>query len=308
MQFTDNLPTGLTNISNVNVIASGIPAPSIEISGTTLLVPDSADDTFDLLQSAVVTITFDAEIDTIVTPGQTITNTGSVTWTSVEGDNPDERTSGDGPINGGGLNDYETDDDVAFDIDNAAFSKALESTSASHTTGNDLTIGEIVMYTLAITLPEGIVPSLQVIDQLPEGLAYVVGTLSIDTGNFNGSVPAASVTAGGDSGDDITIDFGVITTTADNDATNNTFTLRFQAQVMDEDDVIGLNPPGQTTLVNRATLQISSQPTIPSNDVNVTVVEPQMEISKTFNPDRAAANDVVQVTLIVTNTGYIRGI
>ena len=65
---------------------------------------------------------------------------------------------------------------------------------------------------------------------------------------------------------------------------------------------VGVNPPGQTILSNDATVQIGSS--IENvTPVDVTVVEPQMVIEKSFNTDEASPNDTITVTLTVTNTG-----
>lgn len=59
-------------------------------------------------------------------------------------------------LDGGGLNDYEVDGSVPFTIAHpAAVSKALDATSAVHTTDSNVTIGEIVTYRIPVTLGEG---------------------------------------------------------------------------------------------------------------------------------------------------------
>ena len=105
----------------------------------------------------------------------------------------------------------------------------------------------MITYALTITLPEGTTPSLKVIDNLPLGLAYIVGSSTVDTTGFAGSVPAPTVTASGSSGADVTFDFGTISVTGDNNPANNSFSVRFRAVVLDVPGNIGLVPPGQTS-------------------------------------------------------------
>ncbi len=297
---SDPIPAGLINAVVVNVSAVGIAPPAATISGGVVRVPASG--SFDLPPGASVTLDFRAEIGGSVSPGQTITNLASTVWSTLDGDSPDERASGDGLLNSGALNDYEINSSASFTIDQPDLTKALVDTSASHTSGADVTIGEIVTYELVVALPEGAIPSLTLVDDLPPGLAFVPGSVTVDTGGFNGTAPAPTVSSSGGSGDDVTISFGAISVVVDNDASNNSFRVRLQARVLNEAGNVGL-PPAQTTLTNRASVTVGANPPVTSNEVTVTVVEPRLEITKSFNPDRAYAGQTIEVTLTVRNTG-----
>ena len=87
---------------------------------------------------------------------------------------------------GGAANDYTDDDSAVVTVDNVVFAKTLSDTSAIHTSGNNLTIGEVASFALTITLPEGTIPSLTVTDFIPDGMAYVANSFSIDDSNFGG--------------------------------------------------------------------------------------------------------------------------
>ena len=303
---TDPIPAGLINAALVGVSATGIAPPAADISGGVARVPASG--SFDLPPGASVTLEFRAEIGGAVSPGQTITNRASAVWSTLDGDSPDERSEGDGLADGddllgsGALDDYEIAGSVSFTIDQPDLIKALVSTSAAHTSGADVTIGEIVTYELVVALPEGATPSLTLVDDLPAGLAFVPGSVTVDTSGFNGAAPAPTVSGGAGSGDDVTISFGAINVVVDNDASNNAFRVRLQARVLDEAGNAGL-PPTPTTLTNRASVTIGSGAPVASNEVTVTVVEPRLEIAKSFNPTRAYAGQTVEVTLTVRNSG-----
>jgi len=303
---TDPIPAGLTNATLVGVSATGIAPPAADISGGVARVPASG--SFDLPPGASVTLEFRAEIGGAVSPGQTITNRASAVWSTLDGDSPDERSEGDGLadgadlLDGGALNDYEIASSASFTIDQPDLIKALVNTSADHTSGTDVTIGEIVTYELVIALPEGATPSLTLVDDLPAGLAFVPGSVTVDTSGFNGAAPAPTVSGGAGSGDDVTISFGAINVVVDNDASNNAFRVRLQARVLDEAGNVGL-PPTPTTLTNRASVTIGSGAPVASNEVTVTVVEPRLEVAKSFNPTRAYAGQTVEVTLTVRNSG-----
>ena len=150
-------------------------------------------------------------------------------WTSTDGANPNERGSGNGLLNGGGLNDYELQASAALTTSNLySIAKALESTSVGDTAGNDVTIGEEIVYVLTVTLPEGAIPTLQVIDNLPPGLVCVANSAAVDTSRFAGTAPTPSITCTDGSGDDVTFGFGAISVTGDNNTNNNSFTIRFR--------------------------------------------------------------------------------
>ena len=305
--ITDTLPSELINGTLVGVTASGITAPTGDLTAGVLRVPDSG--TFDLPQGAIVTATFQAEIGGTAVNGQTITNSVGVVWSSLDNSPPEERNGGatepDGSdlLDGGAVDDYEIVDPATFTVDGPAFVKSLEATSAPHTIGSNVTIGEIVTYKMVVTLAEGTIPTLQVIDNLPTGMAYVTTTLSIDTTGFSGTLPAHSISGGNGNGDDLTIDWGTFTVPADNNSSNNSFSIYIDAVVLDVVANIGLNPPGQTDLTNTATVQVGSNTPESSNPVDVTVVEPQLEISKSFSTEEASPNETVMVTLVITNTG-----
>lgn len=310
VRLTDTLPVGLQlNLLSINSTLTG---------GASGLSNNSAGNTVDITVSNVpigggLILTYTAEILPAAVPGQTITNTASVVYTSLPGTNgtttnptgsgtPGGSGSDPGERNGsGGHNDYSDSDPASVTITGDAISKSLLSTSAAHTTGAEVTIGEVLTYSLAITLPEGSTPSLVVTDVLPSGLQFITGT--VDTAGFNGTLPAPTLTGGVANGDDVTFSFGAITVVNDNVLANNAFRILVQVRVLDVAGNVGVNPPGQTILPNSAQMQAGSAPVTNSAVVNVTVVEPRLVITKDITPSVASPNEVGTVTLTVTNTG-----
>ncbi|PDV99309.1 SdrD B-like domain-containing protein, partial [Candidatus Chloroploca asiatica] len=313
VQLTDALPPELTLSLPVTPTLSG---------GATGLSDASSGNVVSVTVTSVpvggsVAITYTAIVTDAVSGGQIITNTARLVYTSLPGtngtpDNPTgsttpgapgsttgERDGSDGAD--GRPNNYSQSASTSTTLDAAELSKVLAGTSLADTTGSNVTIGEIVTYTLTITLPEGLTPSLVLTDTLPSGMAYVTGTLITDTTGFNGTLPAANVTAAGGNGDPVILTWGAITVTPDNDPTNNSFRVQLQARVLDVSGNSGLTP--QTTLTNRASLVAGNNPPVTSNPVNVTVVEPRLVIDKQFSQPTAYAGETVTVTLIVTNTG-----
>jgi len=310
VRLVDVLPAGLQlNLASVNGALTG---------GATGLTNASAGNTVDVTLSNVpvgggLILVYTAEILPAAMPGQIITNTASITYTSLPGSNGStsnptgSSTPGGGGTDtgerdgSGGHNDYADSDPASVTITGDAISKALESTSAAHTSGANVTIGEVLTYSLAITLPEGSTPTLVVTDVLPSGLQFITGT--VDNAGFNGALPTPTITGGAANGDDAVFTFGAITVVNDNVPSNNTFRILVRVRVLDVAGNVGLNPPGQTVLPNSAQMRAGSAGQVTSNIVNVTVVEPRMVMTKDITPAIASPNDVVTVTLTVTNTG-----
>jgi LPXTG-site transpeptidase (sortase) family protein len=294
--YSDALPAELDlDLASVNVALAG---------GAAGATDSSAGDTVNVSIDSIplggsVTITYEADLNTTVTPGQTIANTGDLTWTSTPGSNPDERTGA------GGLDDYADSDSTSFDIADPVFGKSLESTSATHTAGTDLAIGEVATFGLYVTLPEGSTPSLQIIDDLPLGLEYVPGSAQVITetnppapcgtlaADFNGTLPAPSITAPGGSGGDVTFDFGAITVAADDDPGNNTFLICFEALAVNEAG----NQNGDT-LTNSASMQVDAGPLV-TDSLDTNVVEPELTITKAVDDDTPGVGQTFTYTLTV---------
>ncbi len=302
--ITDTLPSTLT-VDSVAVAVSGIPDPGFGLTGSSLRVPAAG--SFDFPQGSVITLTVSATIDGTAVPGQTIANTAAATWSTLDGTPDQERDGGGDPdgidlLDSGALNDYEVEDTANLTVDGTSTVKALVGTSAGHTSGSNVTIGEVITYSLTVMVPEGTIPSLEIVDDLPAGLEYVPGTAVVDDTGFSGSLPAPTITPVGGSGGSVTFTFGIFTVPDDNDPDNNSFSVRLQAVVLDVPGNVG-NDPGQTTLTNNATVQIGSGTPENVTPVDVTVVEPQMQIVKSFSANEASPNDTINVTLTVNNIG-----
>lgn len=318
-RFVDSLPAPfLSGLTLVSVTLDGGPAGEIN---------NSAGNTLDITipripLDSVVVITYRATVDISVTPGQAIDNTGNLTWTSLPGpngssgnatgsDTPGAAGSETGERDGsGGVNDYAVSDTVPLGIGDPSFNKSLEGSSANHTAGAALAIGETVTFGLIVTLPEGTTPALRVVDDLPPGLAYVDGSYEVVTqtsppaacgsltANFGGSVPAPTLTANpGVGGADVTFDFGSITTNGDNDPDNNTFLICFEAVVLNE---VG-NQQSPPPLSNNATMTVGGVDYGDSEEVNI--VEPALSIAKSISDSQPAPGQVVTFTLTITHDG-----
>jgi LPXTG-site transpeptidase (sortase) family protein len=289
VHFTDTLPADVTLdlVGHSIVVTLNGGAVGADTSGT-------SGNTVDVVISAIpntpgtsVVIEYWATLDNTVTPSQLIANTGDITWTSTSGSNPNERTgSGSGP------NDYLDSDSDSFNVHDPAFSKSVYPGGSS----TEFAIGETVTFGLNVTLPEGTTPSLRIVDDLPAGLQYITGSLVLDTTGLNGSVPAPTVTLLPDppgSGTDVQLDFASITVNADGDDGNNTFSVRFQAVVLNEAGNQQSPPP----LVNSATMTVSA--TDYTDTESISIIEPVLDITKASSDLYPGPNQVVTFTLTV---------
>ncbi len=325
---TDTATTGAVTAADFELVGS-------DAAGWTLQLRASSN--IDMLASQddsggadrVITFTIQGTIASSVTPNQSVANTASAQWSSLNGGstNPSSHTTDDTERTGAdgegvaNLNNYATSDSDAFTINAPVFNKFLFATDQTETSGTNVTIGETVTYALLVSLPEGTTPDATVIDQLPPGLNYdnfqiiMTAAGSVDyLGNpllqadFAGSIDAGdpSVSGGATDGADVTFTFGQIDVTVDNDSNNNAFLILVDAVVSDVSSNTGY-VGNQQTLTNNATIDFATdaEPPQSAGAVDVTVVEPSLAISKEFGPtvnvDQADAGDTVTIVLTVDN-------
>ncbi len=236
------------------------------------------------------TILVTATVQTAVPVGQTIPNTATLAYSSLPltgtvgnptGSNtPGDTGDTDGERNGtGGINDHNDVDRVDIDLLQPSILKTVNPT--------EYTIGDLITYTMRITLPEGTTRDLVVVDDIPAGQAYqtseVISTVVASDGDltndFNGTLPVPTVTAPGGDGADVTFDFGDTDTVEDNDGSNNTFLIRVTTAVLDASG----NRDGLSidNIANLNYTRNSNTETI-STTAAITIAEPVLHIGKTY--------------------------
>ncbi|NCC51158.1 MAG: DUF11 domain-containing protein, partial [Spartobacteria bacterium] len=195
-----------------------------------------------------------------------------------------------------------------FGLDKYVFATS-ETNIPPDSTNHFVQIGEVITYQLDVTLPESTITNLAVTDYIPAGLAYVNGSAYTDTGAFSGELGALQVTpsTGGlteGNGVDMTFTFlGNTVCAGDNETTSDTFSIYFDALVLNTNSNSGL--PVQTILTNRASVTYAHdrQPPVQSGITTNTVIEPVLRIFKQMTPTNIVAGDVVAVTFSATNAG-----
>ncbi|NOK72260.1 MAG: isopeptide-forming domain-containing fimbrial protein [Chloroflexi bacterium AL-N15] len=310
--LTDTLPADL--ILNLGTITA-TPAGGTSVPDTDNSVGNTVDIRIESIPpGGIVTVEYQATVNSDVAASTPLTNTADVIYTSLPGpngtsSNPTGSTTpgGSGTETGerdgsGGHNDHTDSDNEVVTLDNPAIDKRTPNPV-------EYTIGEEVSYDILVTLPEGETQDLVVVDNLPAGLAYVshevitttIASSGVLATDYNGDPLAPTTSTSGGSGDDITFDFGTITTTDDNDTNNNTFLVRLTAVVLNE---IG-NQQGDTrdnTAALRYTNPAIGTTTIPDPvPETITIIEPVLAINKqiTSVPSPADAGGAVGYTVVI---------
>ncbi|MGM0374564.1 MAG: sortase domain-containing protein [Chloroflexota bacterium] len=290
--------------------------------------PDTIDDTApefgatwaDFPQGMSSTFTFQAVLNSNVAPGQTITNTAAVSWTSLPGEvsvpqstnNPlsTERT-GDVEDIGGDVNDYRASGEADVNVTNPILNKEILETSQTFTAGTQVAVGEEVQYRVTVTIPEGESASASFEDILDAGTAFVScdqitasSALSAEEG-FDCSNAVFSPVPSGSTGEEnqsrsMTIDFGQVTNPDTDDDTPEIIVIEYTAVVLNAGPVQRGNTLGNTAIW----AWDSSSET--ENGPELTVVEPVFNIDKTASPSSGDAGDVItfQTTLTASSAAH----
>lgn|GEM_PF-2412536 len=290
-----------------------------------------------LNQGDTVVITYEAVILPGVQDGENLLNEVDVEWTSIDGDDPNERGGNDDldtESPGGDPNDYEVGDTADFDAEFTAifaFDKAIVSTSESSTgtsggtspTITDLVVGETVTYSLTATLGRGTTDGVRIIDQLSiaNGILDITNVtinpgaaLRLGSGNpFSSITPVVTDALGTDGYQDrIEIDFGTVV----NDPAFSTGIADEQIQILVTALVVNIadNTAGDI-IENTADFFFFDDPDGDGTQTEqsirdteeVEILEPNLSITKSVDDDQPRLNQVLTYTLTVTNNAGVSG-
>ncbi|NCA82702.1 MAG: DUF11 domain-containing protein [Opitutae bacterium] len=250
-----------------------------------------------------IEITFDIDMAQSLPPNSTITNVATVDYDSLNGTNvwAEER-------------EYDSEGEDVLWSRNFSIVKALETTSEVNdppdSTNSFVQIGETVTYRISITPPEGTITNLTVTDTISvNGLAYVFGSATLDATGFAGNAGDFVEDPSGPGllsamGQQMTFTFTNVVVTADNNPANDTFHLLLTYLVLNEAANDGL-PPDPTVHTNVAAVTYAGNPSnaVVSGTVTTTVVEPQLNLTKDILQTFADAGDMLDVTLVISNSG-----
>jgi large repetitive protein len=278
-----------------------------------------------LLPGASVIVNYSAILTSEVEPLQTVSNTATVTYTSLPGPTgeannptgsitPGGAGDADGERNGeGGVNDYIGSATASVQVPGLALNKVVATTSFSETglsqhdpTVTDLAIGEEVTYLVRFTLPEVTTPAV-LVDDLPiaPGELEAVSSRVVSIGsNISGSLLQAGEAGilsdrNGDGIDDrVSFNFGTLVNSPDNvvDAKDMIF-VEVTARVLDVPQNLG-----GVKLINTATLTYINGMQL-TDTAPVEIVEPRLDITKNVvNTSTVNAGGVVDYEAVVRHT------
>ncbi|CAN5758103.1 hypothetical protein BH11VER1_BH11VER1_25340 [soil metagenome] len=288
-----------------------------EITGGNIL-QSTAVSNIDMDPGATIVIKVQGILSNSVSSGQSITNTATATFTSldddaVDGNDADERTGADGV--GGALNDYAVASTVVTTaVNNPSIVKALVSTNQTDTLGSNVAIGEQVTYTLTVTLAEGLSQSFSILDIAQDNANGVLEILSAQITSIGANITNTAGLIVGNTGtlsspgtsalnNQAAFSFGDVTNIADNiNNANDQITITVTARVANQT----VNQSGDVlSNTGRVTYGPGGATTLNSTTVNVTVVEPDLNVVKTITSSTANidAGDTVTYQIVVSHTG-----
>nr|WP_328803626.1 VCBS domain-containing protein [Pseudomonas ullengensis] len=300
---------------------SGSTITFIDGAGTGGLLAGRPGTAADTSGANLVVITYDVTVSNSIAASRTLQSSASLlNYASAEG--------GDNFISGAPLSDTAGQQVAAPTITQGFAGGSLDDgdSSASHTTGANLVVGEGMLYDIVVTLPEGSTQSLRIDDLIPPGMrldtsfASGAGYQLITTG-FAGSVTFSGMTGVGGTlgadGVDARFTFSAAGATADNNTGNNSFTIRVhliannvagnQEGVARTNDaqLIYSDPDGNTvngsTAIDR-TVDSNGTPTITVREPVLSVTQQLLTVPPLVGFDLGA---VIDFTITLTNSsGY----
>jgi len=296
--FDDPLPAELAlNLASISVV-SGPPIDANNSSGNTVSLGWT-----DLLQTETIVLEYEATLTPGVQPSETLTNTATLTWDSIAGANPDQRSNNDS-------------DSHSILVTQPGLAKVVFDTSETGTGSgqfgapDDLTIGEQVTYRFTTVFAEGTSDAVVVTDQLPTGsstLEVVTSQVTFVGGNLSG----ASLPSAGDPGtasdtntdtfnDRVEWDLGTIQNAPDGTVdADDQIVFEVVARVID----VPANQSGDTDQLNTATLTTATSTA--SGTVGIDIVAPEVGIDKSIVTPADGfvdAGDTVTVRLDIAHT------
>ena len=255
----------------------------------------------------IVLITYDLQVAPDAIPDQQIQNISSLTsYRSQPG--------GENFLAGGPLTDT-----ALTTIPTTTITKDLVGTEIENSDNDNdqVVIGEKITYSVAVTLPQGAVPSAEIVDTLDDGLAFVGVQSVVYSNGVSASTPVgtgpspANVTVAdtsGGTGNQVTFQFGTLTNADRDNTVADTVTITYEAVVVNITD-----NRGGTQLNNSAVFHWTSKD-ISNNDVPshtqaasapvVTVIEPRVTVAKTATPT-SGLDALDPLTYTITLTGAV---
>ncbi|HUN09075.1 MAG TPA: isopeptide-forming domain-containing fimbrial protein [Aggregatilineales bacterium] len=287
-------------LPNLNLIVGSVTA-----TPGTVILGNNAGDTTLRVELAVlnpgdsITINYQAQIDVSITPPVTFVNTATLNYDSAAGPGGRPGTDTD-------THTVRVNDDI-YRYSKTVVDTSLDDTSDSQlTSAPDVTIGERVTFHIEAYLPEGTTTNFTITDNLPDGLIVVSSRVVSIGGNLttsNLAVGDAGTTSNvnytADAFDDRAVfSFGDTTNVIDGiDDARDVVLVEVEARVYDN----ALLNRGGTTVTNEAIIDYG--PNRRRVEADVDIVEPNINLTKAFNPRIEGRGHTLSMTLELVNTG-----
>jgi LPXTG-site transpeptidase (sortase) family protein len=195
---------------------------------------------------------------------------------------------------------YQENNGTSFTTWNPDVEKVLTSSSLADTTDPALTIGEVATFTIAVHVPEGTTNTLQVIDDLPLGMAYVDGSAVVDTTTDRTAtaIPAPTISTSGANGGTVTFDFmgPIVIVDADPLTEDDTFEITLQATLLND-----VNNQTGGKLDNQVTVQADGGATL-GDSATISIVEPDLNLTKSVDDATPEPEQEITYTLDLAHT------
>lgn len=297
---------GTLLVAGTDYSVSGNTITFLDANGQATLLAGRSGTASDLSGANVVVITYDVRVNDAILASSTLQSTAALTYyASVDGGQDFTPTD---------LVEVANQQVAAPTISKTYKDGSLsdDDSSASHTTGSNLVIGESITYDIVVTLPEGTTGNLRINDLIPPGLrldprfngnlGYQIITSAAGSGalgaDFNGVLTVNPVNLDGSDGADLMLVFGSAGATADNIVGNNSFVIRL---VLVASNVTG-NQQG-TTLNNGAQLVYSD----PDGDTPNGAVAVDRSLDSAQQPGVTIVEPTLTVTQQITSTPSFGG-
>jgi len=297
---------GTLLVAGTDYSVSGNTITFLDANGQATLLAGRTGTAADLSGANVVVITYDVTVNNAILASSTLQSTAALTnYASVDGGQDFTPTD---------LVELANQQVAAPTITKTYQNGSLseDDSSASHTTGSNLVIGESMTYDIVVNLPEGFTGSLRLNDLIPPGLRLdprfngnlgfqiittVAGSAALGA-DFNGTLNVNPITLDGSDGADLLLVFSSAGSTADNIAGNNSFVIRL---VLVASNVTG-NQQG-TSLNNGAQLVYSD----PDGDTANGTVALDRSVNSAQQPGVTIVEPTLTVTQQITSTPAFGG-
>jgi uncharacterized repeat protein (TIGR01451 family) len=322
LRIDDSLGLGLVYDGNPTVDGADntIGAPVIAGDGITTpqtllwsLEDGNAD--IDIVEGAVANITYDVRVDSSVLINQSLSNSASAQWTSIDGSSAFERNGTATPA----YNDYfigpATTTVVVDDANTTAKTRLLDTYDAGD---DEVRIGDIIEYELRLGMQEGTLGNVFVIDALPQGLAFEsIAAINGDASEpysavapfVHADLTAADIVVAGNpvtGPTTATITLGTIVNEADGNAANDFFIITYRARVL---NLVHpqVNNIGLTNTVAMGYDTATGPATNITDSETIDVLQPNLSVTKSAvaagGDTVLAADELVTYTVDIANSG-----